>query len=259
MIKSFSILCSLLFSFCLHANTNEIIKKEIIYTDGKTELQGQIIYKNSTHLEKAPVIVVIHNWLGITDETILKAHDMANQGYVAFVADIYGKDVRPKDSKEAGATAGLYKNNLDLLRKRVGLAVKEAKKLKSTNIFVAGYCFGGTAAIEYARSGASDVRGVISFHGGLYPSSDDKKIKTELLVLHGAVDPTIKDSELEEFLRSLDKEKIRYDFTSYSGAVHSFTDTTKKNEPKDSASRYDQKADARSWNAFNFFVKDLSK
>lgn len=249
-------------TFMMSTQASELIKKDIIYKDGKTELLGQMIHKSDIK-KNAPVVVIIHNWMSITDETILKANDMANEGYIAFVADIYGKEIRPKDAKEAGAAAGSFKSNLPLLRKRVELAVKEAKKetkkLESKNIFVAGYCFGGTAAIEYARNGASDIRGAVSFHGGLYPSTDDKKIKADMLILHGAVDPTMKVTEVESFLKSFDEAKVRYDFTSYSGAVHSFTDTTKKAEPATSASRYDKKADERSWNSFKFFITELSR
>ncbi len=117
----------------------------------------------------APGVLVVHQWLGLTDYEKHRAEQLAALGYVAFCADIYGKDNRPKSVSEAGAEAGKYKNDRALLRARVnaGLDVLEKNELVDTKRVAAiGYCFGGTTVIELARSGV-DIAGIVSFHGGL--------------------------------------------------------------------------------------------
>lgn len=231
--------------------------KEIETRDGDTILKGKLVYQNKFN-EKLPAIVVIHNWMGISDETMQKAEEMSKAGMNAFVADIYGVGHTPKNAEEAKTISTRFKADLPLLRKRVDLAVNELKKLNVKNIFVAGYCFGGTAAIEYARTGKS-FNGAIAFHGGLSASFDDSKIKAPLLILHGAIDPTMSKADVDNFLMSLNKNNVDYNFVSYSGAVHSFTDTTKKGSNANQQSAYNDTAAKRSWQSFKLFVEELSK
>ena len=98
-----------------------------------------------------------------------RAEMLAQLGYNAFAVDIYGKGIRPKDSSAAGAEAGKYKRDRELLRARAKAGLETLRKLKNTDpnrIAAIGYCFGGTTVIELARAGA-DIAGVVSFHGGL--------------------------------------------------------------------------------------------
>lgn len=238
----------------------DIVVEKIIYKDGSDTFEGVVAYDNKIN-KKVPGVMIIHNWLGISDETISKARDVAKLGYVAFLGDIYGMGVRAKTPQEAGALAGKYKSDLKTLRARSLLAINELKKNKHVDpskIFVSGYCFGGTAALEVARSGA-DILGAISFHGGLYPSADDKNIKSEILVLHGAIDPAVKKTDLDGMLKSFDDNNVNYDFVAYSKAVHSFTDKTKVGKEASASNAYNKKADERSWDTFKNFLSELSK
>lgn len=248
------LLCALFLAGISMANA---AVKDVQYKDGEILLNGKLVYQNK-FVASHPSVVVIHNWMGISDETMQKAEAMSKAGMNVFVADIYGQGQTPKNMEEAKIISTRFKNDPALLRKRVELAVEELKKLKVSSIFVAGYCFGGTAAIEYARTG-NKINGAISFHGGLNSSVDDSKIKTPLLVLHGAIDPTISKNDLDNFLASLNKNNVDYNFISYSGAVHSFTDETKKGPNANSLTAYNLIADKRSWQSFKLFVEELSK
>jgi dienelactone hydrolase len=254
MIKT--LLLSILISGAVEA---KLKIEKIEYKSGDQIFEGVLAY-DTKNTGKKPGIMVVHNWMGITSETESKISEMAKLGYVVFAGDIYGKGVRPKDSKEAGELAGKYKGDLKILRERANLAIDTLKKQKGVDankIFVAGYCFGGTTAIEVARSGA-DILGAISFHGGLAPSADDKNIKGSLLILHGAIDPFVAKTDVEAFIKGINEAKVNYHMTSYSGAVHSFTEKGAGNDITKGAA-YNAEADKYSWNAMKEFLADKSK
>ena len=254
MIKT--LIFTLLFSGALHA---KVKTEKVEYKSGDLTFEGFLAYDTLSQGKK-PGIMIVHNWMGVTAETESKAIEMAKLGYVAFAGDIYGKGIRPKDTKEAGELAGKYKADLKTLRERALLAIDELKKNKkvdASKIFVAGYCFGGTTAIEVARSGA-DIRGAISFHGGLTPSADDKNIKGSVLVLHGAIDPFVPKADFDGFVKGMNEAKVDYQLISYANAVHSFTEKGAGNFNLQGAA-YNELADKRSWTAMKDFLAELSK
>ena len=138
------------------------------YADGKTPLQG---YLAGADLKgKVPGVLIVHQWMGLTDYEKGRADQLAKElRVVAFAADIYGKGVRAKDMKEAGALAGKYKGDRALYQQRVSAALAELKKQPNVDpgkVAVIGYCFGGMGALDQARLNAK-VAGVVSFHGSL--------------------------------------------------------------------------------------------
>ena len=141
---------------------------EVEYRHGDTVLQGFMAWDDSVQGSR-PGVLIVHQWMGLTDYERMRAEQLASLGYVAFAVDVYGKGVRPADTGEAGELAGTYKKDRALLRARVaaGLeALRASERVDPKRIAAIGYCFGGTAVLELARSGA-DVAGVVSFHGGL--------------------------------------------------------------------------------------------
>ncbi|MBC7427373.1 MAG: dienelactone hydrolase family protein [Bacteriovorax sp.] len=251
---------ALLLSLLITSTAFAKVKTERVeYKSGDQTYEGFLAY-DTMNQGKKPGIMVVHNWMGLTAETESKAIEMAKLGYVVFAGDIYGKGIRPKDTKEAGELAGKYKADLPALRAHANLAIDTLKKQKgvdTSKIFVAGYCFGGTTVIEAARSG-TDLKGVITFHGGLIPSTDDKNIKGSMLIMHGALDPFVPKADIEGFLKGVNEAKVNYQFIQYSGAVHSFTEKGAGDDIAKGAA-YNSDADRRSWVAMKDFLAEQSK
>ena len=234
--------------------------ENVEYKQGDTTLKGYLAYDDSL-TGKRPGVLVVHQWLGLTDYEKHRAEMLAQLGYVAFCADIYGKDNRPKDVGEAGALAGNFKSDRALLRARVnaGLdALRQQPLVDEKNIAAIGYCFGGTTVIELARSGA-DIAGVVSFHGGLDSPTpaDGKNIKCKVLALAGADDPFQKPDDLTAFEEEMRDAKVDWQITFYGGAVHAFT------QPNpgfvNAGAKYNEKADKRSWQAMKDFFAETFK
>ncbi len=238
----------------------EIQKELVSYKDGKTELEGYLVYDDSWS-GKRPVVLIIHQWMGLSDNEKMRAEMLAKEGYVAFAIDIYGKANSPKDQKEAAALSGSFKEDTKLFRKRIQVAqnfIRSHKKVDSKKIVVSGYCFGGTGALEAARAGLSIV-GAVSFHGGLGSKTpkDAKKVKGKVLVLHGAIDPYVPAEEVNAFMKEMNDAKVDYQFVAYSGAVHAFTQKEAGNDSSKGAA-YNEAADKRSWQAFLNFLKEVA-
>ena len=214
--------------------------------------------KNSKSL--LPAILLVHNWMGITDETKKQVHRFAELGYIVMAADIYGKGQRPKDQKEATKFATTYKTDRKLYREHLNSALDRLlaeKNVNKSKIAAAGYCFGGTGAIELARSGAG-LLGVISFHGGLdspFPE-DGKNIKGKILALHGALDPFVAQNDVSAFEVEMKTYSIDYQLVKYGNTVHSFTEKAAGNDISKGAA-YSESSDRRSFEAAQDFLKEI--
>ena len=236
---------------------------ELPYQDGKTALQGYLAPSTSAGQEAAtlhPGVLIVHQWMGLTDYEKGRADQIAKEfGYVVLAADIYGKDVRPKDMKEAGALAGKYKGDRALYQQRLkaGLAaLKKQKGVDPDRIAVIGYCFGGTGALEAARAGLP-IKGAVCFHGGLDSAGPAKRpITAKILILHGAADGYSSPEQITAMRKEFDDAKADWQMTLYSGAVHAFTQPMAGNDPKTGVA-YNASADKRSWLAMKQFFGEI--
>lgn len=230
----------------------------LVYQDGTTRLAGYLARPDQM-TGTSPGVVVIHQWMGITDHEKRTADELAKLGYTALAADIYGEGVRPANGQEAGVQAGIYKNDRNLYQRRIRAALEALKAQKGVDpgrLAVIGFCFGGTGALEAARGGLP-VKGVVSFHGGLDIPADRavQPISAKVLVCHGADDPfTSKD--VPGFQDEMKKAKADYIFISYAGAVHAFTQKEAGNDPSKGAA-YQEAAARRSWQHMKDFFKEL--
>ena len=227
-----------------------IATSRVAYDHDGTELEGYLALDESLDAPR-PAVLILHDWTGEGEYSQVRAQMLARLGYVALVADLYGRDIRPTGD-DAAAEAGKYYGDRPLLRARVAAGFDELAAhpaVDASRIAVIGYCFGGSAALEFARTGA-DVRGIVSFHGGLtaHDPADADAIRASLLILTGASDPVVPDEAVLAFQNELrTAPHVDWELTSYSGAPHAFT------LPESGA--YRPVADARSWRSLLNFLK----
>ena len=239
----------------------EIHSQAVEYMQDKTILEGYLCY-DGAFTGKRPGVLVVHEWTGLGQYVKGRCEQLAQLGYVAFAADIYGKGIRPKTREDAAREAGIYLNDRALMRDRVTAGLDELKKQKLVDparIAAIGYCFGGAAVLELARSGA-DIAGVVTFHGSLANPNpaDAKNIKAKVLVLHGADDPFADRKQVNAFMDEMQKTNVDWQLVLYGGAVHSFTLPEAGNNPKSGAA-YNERADRRSWQAMRDFFGEIFK
>jgi dienelactone hydrolase len=239
----------------------EIKTKDVEYRQENTVLEGYLAY-DDTVKGKRPGVLVVHEWTGLGSYVKRRCVQLAKLGYIAFGADIYGKGVRPKTHEEAGRVSGVYLKDRSLLRARVNAGLDELKKNALTDparIAAIGYCFGGAAVLELARSGA-DIEGVVTFHGVLSnPNPDDaKNIKAKVLVQQGADDPFVDLKQVNAFIDEMKKTDADWRLILYGGAVHSFTVPEAGNDPS-TGMAYNERADRRSWQAMRDFFGEIFK
>ncbi|QJW48271.1 dienelactone hydrolase family protein [bacterium BFN5] len=227
------------------------IRGEVIeYKQGTTVLEGYLAYDDSIK-GKRPGVLVVHDWLGVGPYVRARAQQLASLGYIAFAPDIYGKDIRPADNKEAAKISNELRNDRMLLRLRVnaGLDILRNHPLTDPDKLGAiGYCFGGMTVLELARSGAN-IAGVVSFHGNLDTPADTSSIHTKVLVLHGAEDPIVPPAQVAAFENEMRKANVDWQLNVYSGAAHNFTNP---NSPA-----YNRQVDRRSFEAMKAFFREI--
>jgi dienelactone hydrolase len=246
-------------SFNIQA-AGKIHGETVEYKDGDTVLEGYLAYQEGAKGKK-PTIMISPNWMGLTSQTKELAKKIADMGYVAFAMDIYGKGVRPKNQEEAGKVAGSFKDNRKATRERVKAAfdyITKNKMVDQSHMVAVGYCFGGMTVLEMGRSGFP-LAGIVTFHGALSNPNpaDAKNFKSKVAVFHGAIDPFVPFTEVENFEKEMNDAGVDYQLTKYSGAVHSFTDKDAGNDPK-KGQAYNEKADRRSWVAFQDFLAEVA-
>lgn len=237
----------------------EVRTEMVEYRQGDVVLEGFLAWNDSIE-GKRPGVLVVHEWYGLNEYAKRRARMVAELGYVAFAADIYGKDMRADTAAEASKLSSKYRADRALMRARAkaALDVLRNNKLVDANRLVAiGYCFGGTVVLELARSGA-DLSGVVSFHGGLDTPDpgDARNIKGSVLVLHGSDDPNVGPKAVAAFQQEMREAGVDWQMVYYGGAVHSFTNPASGNDNSRGVA-YNKKADLRSWKAMEDFLKEV--
>ena len=201
--------------------------------------------------KEAPLVFLIQDWDGLTDYEIKRAHMLADLGYAVFAMDLFGAGIRPKEVEDKRRLTGeLYKNR-EKMRALMNGAFSAAESLgaNTSNTVVAGYCFGGAAVLEWARSG-KDLKGFVTFHGGLEtPEGQDyRQTKGQVMVFHGSADASVSMDQFADLAKELEAAGVPHEMTTYSGAPHAFTVF--------GSDRYREKADKDSWARFVSFLDE---
>ena len=237
-----------------------LVTEAIEYRHGNQVLEGHLAYDDATQ-EKRPGILVVHEWKGLNGYAKGRAEQLAVLGYVAFAMDMYGKGIYAKDHQEAGQLAGIYKGDRNLMRSRAKAGYNILKKhelVDAQRLAAIGYCFGGTTVLEMARAGF-DLKGVVSFHGGLSSPVPAKPgaIKSTVLVMHGAEDRLV-NAGVPAFKDEMRQAKADWQFFEFGGAVHGFTVPHAGDDPSKGVA-YNERADKRSWEIMKQFFNENFK
>ena len=204
--------------------------------------------------DQAPFVLLIHDWDGLTDYEVKRADMLADLGYAVFALDLFGAGVRPTEMKDKRQHTGeLYKNREKMQALMKGaLDTAKEKGARIDNAVVVGYCFGGAAVLELARSGA-DLKGFATFHGGLKTPEGQNYAKTrgKILIMHGSADSAITMDQFADLAKELETAGIAHEMITYGGAQHAFTVF--------GGNRYQEAADKKSWKHFQEFLADTLK
>ncbi|MCW8892134.1 MAG: dienelactone hydrolase family protein [Deltaproteobacteria bacterium] len=202
----------------------------------------------------APLVLLIHDWDGLTDYEVKRSQMLADMGYAVFAGDMFGKGVRPTEmADKKRLTGALYKDRTRMRTLLDGaLATAKAQGANISNAVAMGYCFGGTVVLEFARSGV-DLKGFVTFHGGLVtPEGQDySTTKGKLMVFHGTADTAVTMEQFAGLAVELEGQKVSHEMITYSGAPHAFSVF--------GSERYREDADKKSWKRFGEYLQETLK
>lgn len=226
-----------------------LVERELNYRHEGVELQGYLVYDDA-HDGQRPGMLVVHEWWGLNDYVRERARELAAAGYVALAVDMYGQGRSTEHPAQAREWSQQVRQSRGLMaaRARAGLqALRQQPQVDSARMGAIGFCFGGTAVLELAYSGA-DLAGVASFHGGLTvpEPAQREQIRAGILILHGSQDPFVKPQTIQELQQALDQARVDWHMVVYGGAKHGFTNP-KAGSYGIEALAYDRRAAERSW------------
>jgi len=236
-----------------------IQSKPVTYMHDETELTGMLYWDDTLKGERGGVLV-IHEWWGLNDYAKKRAHMLAELGYVAFAADMYGTGQVTDKPDQAREWMQEVTADVEGWRERAGLGLQQlvdSGLVDHQRTAAIGYCFGGASVLQMAYAN-SPVKGVVSFHGALpaAPEESKGKIDPAILVLHGQADTFVAPEVVINFRNKLEEAGADWEMNTYGGARHGFTNPNADKRGMANL-KYDATADARSWARMQAFFDEV--
>ena len=236
--------------------------KTVDYSAQGVVMKGYLAYDESI-TGKRPGVLVVPEWWGLNDYARKRARMLAELGYTALAVDMYGDGKVVTTPDDAGKRSSELMKNFEVAKARFMAAMdflKQQPSVDPSRIAAIGYCFGGGVVLNMARQGV-DLRGVASFHGGLtaVKPAQPGSIKAKILVLHGGADKFITPEQIEAFKQEMKSAGADFQFISYPGATHSFTnpDADELGKKDNMPIAYNAEADRKSWGELKEFLKKI--
>lgn len=237
----------LLLMLLLGSATAQAAGSLVPYTVKGEQFEGYYVSPGAN----APLVLLVHDWDGLTDYEVKRSQMLASMGYAVFAVDLFGKGVRPTEIDDKKRLTGALYQDRERMRALLqgGMAAAKAQGGNLAQAVAIGYCFGGAAVLELARAGA-ELKGFVTFHGGLEtpPGQDFGKTKGKLLILHGSADTSVTMEHFATLAMELEKAGVNHEMISYSGAPHAFTVF--------GTDRYSNDADEKSWRRFGEYLSE---
>src|ERR1700732_5140288 len=224
--------------------------QDINYRDQAVNLNGYLAF-DETATARRPGVLVFHEGLGLGDFAMARARKVAELGYVALAADMFGDRRQARNLQEVATLVGGLRNEPRTLRARGRAALTTLAALPQVDanrIGAIGFCFGGSVVLELARDGA-DLKAAVSFHGVLATRMPavPGKVKASVLVCTGADDPLAPPEQVKAFEDEMRAAGVRdWQVISYGNTLHGFTNPAADGSMMRSA-LYHAQADRRSW------------
>jgi dienelactone hydrolase len=259
---SLSLLLLTVLTSCGHfsktKNYKDTYSPSVSFTEGEKKFEAKVQLPK-VFTDKLPLVVIVHEWWGRNEYMATRSEMLNKEGFATLAVDLFGDSKVVETPSEAQALATPFYQNAELGVSRLSKYIEIAKKdphVDANKIFVIGYCFGGTQALNLARSGA-DIKGVVSFHGGLSSSITSKGIKAKVLAINGLADPMVPAKERTGFEIEMKNLKVNFKVINYKDATHAFTNpkATEIGKKYKIPVAYNKKADQNSWNDLLVFLK----
>jgi len=237
----------------------EVQSKPISYEDEGVSLTGHLYWDDAIEGER-PGILVIHEWWGLNDYAKKRARMLAELGYVAFAADMYGNNQVTDQPAQAKEWMQAVTVDPELWRQRADAGLRQLKataEVDGDKLAAIGYCFGGGTVLQMAYGG-TDLDGIVSFHGS-FPAAPEEafgKIKPEILILHGQADSFVAPEVVTNFQNKLEAAGANWEMDIYGGARHGFTNPNAGDYGLENL-QHDAQADARSWQRMQGFFDEI--
>jgi dienelactone hydrolase len=237
-----------------------LVKQLLEYSYQNKQFKGYLVFED-TGTGKRQGMLVFPEWWGLNEYTKMRADQLAAMNYIVLAVDIYGDGRSTKDPKMAGQWSEAMKKSEQLRDYSVSAynALSRQKRVDSQQIWAVGYCFGGTAALKLAYTGA-DLRGVVSFHGGLIAPQPEElgKLRTKLLMIQGADDPFVPPDAIRKVETTLDSGHKDWQVIFLSGTVHAFTNPAAGSNTA-TGSAYNPVSAERAWKYMKVFLEETEK
>lgn len=232
---------------------SEVLTRDVDYTYRETRMSGLLLVPEGDGARGT--VVLIHDAFGLAGFSLAAAHRYAALGYVVFAADVWGDRVQPADERGIGPLIGAMVANREEWQGRVAAAhatAAEQPEVDPRRIVMAGYCFGGSSALEYARTGAH-LAGVVAVHPGLDLLDPDgvwqPHPSLRALVCVGADDQMATASQREALTTALTRAGIDWEMDVYGGTVHGFTNPRLVESPARHIIAYHPRSAERAWSS----------
>jgi dienelactone hydrolase len=235
-----------------------MIGTRVSYLDEQQPLEGYLAAPVSAR--DLPGVLVVPSWLNVNESICRRADRLAELGYVAFVADLFGAGIRPSPPQSPMTVVGPFLDDRLRFRRRLlaGLkAFQQRPECNADRIAAIGYCVGGCGVLELARAGAA-LRGVVSLHGILSAPIPEQQnaVVSKILVLHGDADPVVSLESLIAFREEMRVALANWQIIIYGEAKHSFSGEGAVGDRTPEAGLHPQ-TEARSWQTTIEFLREV--
>lgn len=213
----------------------ELAQVSTITADGRT-VNAVLATPDSVTDDKAPGVLLVHEWWGLNDQIKSMAREFAQQGFVALAVDLYGGNVA-QNAEQARSFMQAVKQDQAVATMIAWTEWLRQHDATTEQIGVVGWCFGGGWALRTAANAPVDA--TVIYYGNVdVPTEELEKIAGPVLGHFATQDQHINEVMVSGFQGRMEEAGKPLEVYWYE-ANHAFANPT--------GARYDAGAAAQSW------------